>query len=354
MRPMFCVECGSESLFTEILCRDCFLEKHELIRVPQVKKVTVCSTCGAMANGTQWEDVGGIDAAVERAAVDSVSYLPEVVPAGVSVTKDPYSDTLYKVALDVKVEMDGASVALERRLDVRVKLKACSRCSRRAGNYFEAIIQVRGEGSPPSKGELEEIQAHLERVGDNISRGDRNHFIVRTEEVKGGVDMYVSNINMGRIMARSVVSRYGGATKTTSTLTGRRDGKDMYRITYLVRLPPYRAGDFVSFDRDMWLLTSVNSKKLRLVSLRDHSVRTVSVKTVRDKGLKVVGGPDLVSSAVVVSSGGGEVQLLHPVSLTTMDVRLPAGEDASDLTDANGEVLILELEGNVYIVPRNS
>jgi nonsense-mediated mRNA decay protein 3 len=307
-----------------------------------------------MARGTQWEDVGGIDTAVEKTAADAVTYLPEVLPVDMGVALNPSSDTLYKVSLDVEVELDGTSLTLQRQLDVKVKLKACSRCSRRAGNYFEATIQVRGEGAPPSAEELEDIQAHLHRVGDEIGRGDRNHFIVRTEEVKGGVDMYVSNINMGRIMARSVIDRWGGTTKTSSTLTGRRDGKDMHRITYLVRLPPFRAGDFVSFDRDVWLLSAVSSRKLHLISLKDHSVRTASPKAVRDGGIQVLAGKDSVKSAVVVSSGGGEVQILHPVTLATMDVRLPAGDNASEYADTNGEIPILELEGNVYIVPRNS
>ena len=46
---MFCVECGSEEMFTDVLCRECFLRKHELVRTPAVKKATICSQCEALA-----------------------------------------------------------------------------------------------------------------------------------------------------------------------------------------------------------------------------------------------------------------------------------------------------------------
>ncbi|MFB6147371.1 MAG: NMD3-related protein, partial [Candidatus Nanohaloarchaea archaeon] len=54
----FCPRCGEEvdELYGEEkkLCADCYPEKNDLLEVPEVVEITVCSVCGRMRKKGEW------------------------------------------------------------------------------------------------------------------------------------------------------------------------------------------------------------------------------------------------------------------------------------------------------------
>lgn len=105
-----------------------------------------------------------------------------------------------------------------------VKDTTCRSCSRRAGGYYEAIVQVRNVDDPQVLGGA--VQKALKKA---------DAFLVREQQVKHGSDLYIETIRGGKIVANALHRYFGGKFITSSKLVGRRDGRDVFRLTFLIR-----------------------------------------------------------------------------------------------------------------------
>src|SRR5437764_1378476 len=85
----------------------------------------------------------------------------------------------------------------------------------------------------------------IERV---VTDGDRNAFVLRDEDVETGLDVYMGTTNSGRMLAKAIANEYGGRIAEHHKIVGQKDGLDLVRMTFAVRLPEYRAGDIVVLD----------------------------------------------------------------------------------------------------------
>ncbi|MCX6769613.1 MAG: NMD3-related protein, partial [Candidatus Micrarchaeota archaeon] len=97
----------------------------------------------------------------------------------------------------------------------------CSECGRAGSQYFEAIIQLRGD--PKRVEKMAEIL---------IRRIESRSFIPKIEELKEGLDIYCGSRNEG---IAALNSQKLGFVRTEK-LAGERNGKRLYRTTLLVRL----------------------------------------------------------------------------------------------------------------------
>ena len=93
-------------------------------------------------------------------------------------------------------------------------------------SYYEAIIQLR-----PGKKELLDFIKKKVKKKENVS-------IVKVDELKEGIDVYLSSwrfaISLGRMLKKS----FNGTVKVTRKLhtQSRQTGKRIYRVTVLFRL----------------------------------------------------------------------------------------------------------------------
>jgi nonsense-mediated mRNA decay protein 3 len=140
------------------------------------------------------------------------------------------------------------------------------------------------------------------------------------------------------------VNEYGAELKESSTLVGRKDdGSDMYRVTYLVRLPVYKQGDVVLQNDVPHHIVTLSKNGIKLLNLRDFRIQTVKPADMR--ALKVIRKREEVQDAVVVNAGEGEAQVLHPGNFRTVDIRLPPGFQAGET------VRVVEHEGEILLIP---
>lgn len=130
---------------------------------------------------------------------------------------------------------------------LRIKNDICKVCSRQLGNYYESILQIRVKKS--NRYSLETIDGALSIVKRYVSkRASSNMFITKIVSVINGVDIYLSSISLGKSLAKELSSIYCAETKKSPKLVRQsHDGQDLYRLTYLVRIPDYNVGDVVSF-----------------------------------------------------------------------------------------------------------
>jgi nonsense-mediated mRNA decay protein 3 len=237
---MNCVECGAD---TEPgpLCMKCQLEKRKRPAIPEFIDLTVCGGCGATLTGGTWKEseledgAANVIAAVLEKKVDLV---------GVKVELDEETSNIYFAKVVVRSRAGGAVQRDELSCRLRLQIGTCETCGRLSGNYFECNIQIRADGRLPSEEELDETRAYVEKRIDSARSGDRTVFMSKVEEVKGGIDMYLSSNQLGQGIARDLAERRGAQYSAANELFGQKDGREIYRMTFLVRLPSYWPGSF--------------------------------------------------------------------------------------------------------------
>ena len=238
---------------------------------------------------------------------------------------------------------------VEESLSVLVHLKrgVCEKCSRIAGKYYESILQVRGEGLKLDESTMGRIQKIVEDEIDRTAKKDRGSFISDEIEMHSGMDFYLGRIADGRNIAKILGSRFGSRITESSSLIGRREGKDVCRVTYLIRIPPYKAGDFVIFGDNAYRVTRVNTKKVVLLNLLDLKKLSVDRRDLR--GIEILGNEEIIEKAMVTSqvTGAREIMLLHPHTFRSLEVIVP---DSREIPTVGVEMDVVVRDEEVYLV----
>ena len=179
--------------------------------------------------------------------------LHEQVPArppfgGASFTHVAREEDPNNYFLTVKAvgKHEGVEVLQDFHTRLRIKPTVCDTCQRQDSRYYEGILQVRADGRELTGAERREVRTLVLARADR-GREEAGDFVSRVEEVRGGLDFYVSSNALGGRLAKEIASAYGGTVSSSAKLYGQRKGKDMYRVTSLVRLPAFRVGDIVRY-----------------------------------------------------------------------------------------------------------
>ncbi len=340
----FCVECGEEAEQTiDGLCIECFLDGRKLISLPHHVDMKVCANCGDIGHGENAWATKDLMQAVNDAAADAVEVVKEaeVVSVGtVQIEQEPHT---YVVMVDVVLDIKGVKAEDSASTIVRVKNTVCKRCSRQLGNYYESILQIRAS-KDTSQNILRDVRNKVEGFVDSHSVTNRQLFITKIEEVQGGIDFYLSSMALGKAAAKELADAYCAETKEAAKLIGiKEDGQEMFRVTYLVRLPDFHAGDVVMFEGRYFKLIRVSGSGAKVIDIMNFRERAVKRSDV--PSLKVHARCEDLPEAVVVSRGGSEIQILNPFNYSTADLNIPPGAEIGDT------VRVVEIDDALYYVP---
>ena len=126
-----------------------------------------------------------------------------------------------------------------------------------------------------------------------------------------------------RSIARGIENSMCAEYKESSRRWGRRDGKEIYRMTFMVRFPGFVPGDVIEYDSELYYVTGMSRGMLRGIDIVKGEERAVRLK---DPGeCSLVKPRSEILKAVVVADTGDELQVLDPVTMKTLDVRKPPG-----------------------------
>ena len=340
----FCVECGKEIEHgVHGLCMECFLKDRQLISLPAHVDLTVCSNCGEFFTHGEWAVMRPEDA-ISNAVRDEVTAIKEARITGAEVTLVPLDDFNYSVTLTCQVDIDGYQTGAAATTVLRIKNGVCKRCSRKTGQYYEAILQIRGREKKLDPVLQDEVLARVENYVDGTAERDRDAFITKMELVPGGVDVYLSQISLGRALVKMLGDDYCAQTDEAAKLVGQTaDGLDMYRVNYLVRLPEFHVGDVVFYQKHYYKLFRVNSAGGRLVSLKNF--REMPVRRADMPELRVYAKRADLEEANVISRSPGEIQIMDPQDYSTVDLLVPPAAKPGD------KVQIIRIDDVLYYVP---
>ncbi len=333
---MLCVECGKREAKYDNLCEVCFLKKVKFTQLPPHLSVTQCPHCGAIKFKGEWLRMDREDM-LHQLVMRNVDILHEYDSIDVKIDAEELDTREIKLHVVFSIRYRDLQIKEEHFSTVTINYESCTRCNRYFGNYFEAILQLRGM----REGEEEMVKEFAYSRIEHYSLKNKNLFLTKEEKKKEGVDLYLSDKREAKKIAREICDKYGATLKESPQLAGRKDGHDVYRVTYSVRLPEYRVGDIVRVEDGIYLVERVSKTMVSLLSLRDARKKTVDTK--KHKVIPVLRN-DGLEEALVIYSQGDNVQIMDE-NYRTLEVKTP-------FPHSNGEkVKIARVEGEVFILP---
>jgi len=255
----FCPRCG-DSIETPLevrearrgdaaLCDDCYFEEFELIDAPDRVQVLVCATCGAVHRGNRWIDIGAED--YTDVAIDEVTQALavhiDVDEFSWQVEPEQVDETTIRMHCYFTGLVGEEPVEEQVTVPVKISRQTCQRCGRISGDYYASIVQLRGVDRMPTAEEISRTKEIAnEVVAEMEATGDRDAFVTEMTENDDGLNIRLSTNKIGMKVSQRVVDEFGGSFTDAETLvTEDEDGNEVYRVTYAIRLPPYRPGHVI-------------------------------------------------------------------------------------------------------------
>ncbi len=341
-----CHRCGQPTV--EGLCQQCALEKATLVSCPDQVEVVICSVCGSRQEKARWllPDSRSVEVLANQAAVDALCLNKELVETHIELDLRKVGATRYLANININGSFRGQSISQECEIPVRIKLMACDRCSRMAGKYFQSTVQLRGNSVRSiTQREIDECKKTAQEMADSgYHGGDHLSFIQEMKEVKGGLDIILGSTQLGRRMARAFVERFGGKLLETAKLVGKKDSRNVYRSTLLVRFPRLKRGDIVSFRGSLFSVAGFDGKATLITSLREG--RRCSMNEENSETVEILGNRADAQAATVISEDDDVLEIMDPETYRTAfaarpkNMQVGPGEDVKVVRTVDGFIVL--------------
>ncbi len=341
---MFCVECGKdEPIFRNGTCLSCYLKHTQFSKGPAIMDITLCPRCSSYKYKNTWVSEA-FDDILKRHIKEAFSFSPELQQPTIQ-TQCTEQDRVLRCMVTIRGSIEGQLIIEQHPLTVRIRRITCDICSREAGGYYEAIIQIRTEKRIFQKDELHTLRSTVESMVQQLQKGGkRGLFITDYEENRQGLDFFLSEKTTAFSIAKKIQEQFGGEFKQSASTAGMKDSKQVYRMTYLIRIPAYRKGDFFSCNSSFFVILSLHERKVRAIELSTWAEKVIDGKDISPA--KLYGGKELIKEMIVVSQTKKEIQLMDSKTYTMVEIQKP-----KTITIDTPTVPIVKLDGYLFLVP---
>ncbi len=347
MTTLFCPRCGKDTdIFYDNLCRQCFIGDKKLIECSPVLQARICPTCGSVFSKGKWMKKEDESEAIVECVEAAIKLDKSARNIELTFSPKQLDYSRYSVHIEAKAEIKGVPITAYRDTEVRINWETCDTCSRISGGYFEGIVQIRAVKRLPTKDELERCRSIANDVAASAQeKGDRLAFIAKTEELYEGVDLYVGSIKLGKQICRAVIDVFGGKFSESPKLVGQKNGEDLYRITFALRLPEFVRGDIISADGKVIEVQSCGKH----VSGIDLETGKRFIENFNDllEVKKLSRRQDAVT-ALLIADEGKTTQVMDPDTYETVTIKRP--EFLS--VEPGNEIRIVKTAKGIYVLPQ--
>jgi nonsense-mediated mRNA decay protein 3 len=343
IRDFFCPKCG-KATGHEGLCIECRIGNTPWFVCDRRVKSVHCPSCGAVKQVNTWTDtkLDRVDLAPELAKT-AVHFHPDVRKPSVVVTVGDDTPSRSTATIALKGLLHNTHLEATCSVEIIWHKEQCDRCNRISGSYYEGIVQVRAEGRLPSTFELQMSAGIAQQVEDSLQAGgERLSFIADTNETREGLDITVGSQHIGMLISQGIIAQLGGRFTTHPKLVGEKNGRQLYRITYSVRLPRFQKQDVV-FSRGRYLeATHIESSHIKALDLAGGVPTSVREEDIE----RLVGNLRDAVSALVVFVDSNIMGVLDPETCQTKELRKVPWLDVK----AGQHVLVLRDNENLIVV----
>lgn len=225
----FCPKCGATNVqFIKSFCQNCYLQEHKVISVPEEIKIEFCKRCGRVrVKGKMYKQTKEI---INELILSKIK-LKELYNEKILIELHPLQSDRTKAVLYISGKIGNDKVSFKKEIILKFVNFCCNDCSRIAAGYFEAILQVRAPESKRKKAFDFCKNFLLKEQKHNILA-----VIVKKEEESTGFNLIIGSKQAAFKLAREMIKKFNAKMNTSSSLVGRKEGKDLKRSTFLVRI----------------------------------------------------------------------------------------------------------------------
>ncbi|MGC8710741.1 MAG: NMD3-related protein [Candidatus Micrarchaeia archaeon] len=212
--PKYCPICNRSSdkfEFYGAFCEVCSREKLSK-KIPNDINVLKCKRCGRIKLAGSFVEENRLSIAEEI----------KKSLKGLGVKVEAYDEHAGIATAIVTEIISGKELRVEKQISIKHIDTLCQQCARKAGGYYEAVLQLRGDFNKIAK---------IERSVANFLEAN-DEFISKELDVENGVDVYVSS----KKLAAAMISGMRLKANKSYTLYSIKNGKKIYRNTYAIYL----------------------------------------------------------------------------------------------------------------------
>lgn len=336
----FCPICGKITAeLYENKCQNCFIKEKSFLKLSKFS-ARVCRGCLKYFKKGRWNTSDGSSEEVLKTACfyvikESLSIEMENPQVDIQVGEPiKISNKAYRVKCIIKAsgEVSGLSCGDEMDVDVKVTLELCNDCSRRAGGYYEAVLQLRGRAGT--------VAPDLDEYLDTL-KSEQRASITRLKKLKKGVDLYFASTQTCRKSAKTLIEKYGGSLKESAHLQGvSKSGKTVYRVAMSLRLSDFRKNDVISFGKNVYQVLGYSGGMVSLFDLENRKKLSFPFKLI-ERAERLDGA---VINAVVLEAIPGRIQVMDTKDYKTLEFYLQVPLAVKDEVNIfkNGGVFLMK------------
>jgi len=312
---MKCILCGENEAYKLGLCRSCLSDKIHL--KSDNMDITVCPKCGAVRLNKKWHYDNAEKYIIKSAASHVIMDKEDKIS---SVTS--YNIGENEISMDIVVE-DRNLGDVEKEISINLKTykESCPVCNKVTGSYYESVIQLRTYTTAYGK-ILEDAKDTIVKFMKNLNKYDPNSFISRIDTLKEGLDIYLGKKEDAVKIDKLMELDYFCNMKITKSLAGRKDSKDLFRYTHLVRILDLQKGSVV-YNKAYYMVKNIKPNTIELLDIHNGSTLTVSSKEFFRATYRIVMKEPEATKFIVLSSTDNESQLMNSRTFEIITFRSP-------------------------------
>lgn len=310
---MICVVCGKEGTAYRGMCADCAAESVR-IEFPPKFEYSVCPKCSGYRVKGKW-----IYDHQENALLKQLLSALKKPDRSFSLDGPSIREINDQVSeLSVTAKSD-EGFSFERKSDIimRRTYESCPVCDRISGSYYEAILQIRFEDQKNTE-LMDELLNSIRNVPDS---NDPNQFISKFVKLPEGVDVYLGSRKLAEKMLKFLSSAHPGSQQHSKKLAGRKEGKEVYRFTYLYRIFNPKNGTIFNVDNSILCLKRIVGDKLLFSRGLTESETSFNLHDLNRRGYKMLKSTPEILRMMVVSREAGVSTLMDLDDFSTTVVR---------------------------------
>lgn len=339
----FCPKCGKPTDH-DGLCSECKAGAIQWLSCDGRVQSVHCPACDAEKHGSVWTDTGRDRNTVAYELARAALHIhPDVKSVDLRIRITDLSPNRSRAAITVNGMLYGQRVEGACEVAIAWVREQCDRCNRISGSYYEGVVQVRAEGRRPSPFEIQTGAAIATEAESTLqSGGERLSFISDMTETRDGLDIVVGSQHIGLMIAQKITAELGGRYTTHPKLVGEKNGRQLFRVTYSVRLPFYQKRDVIRIKGRYAEVVQVENRSLRVFDLSEGAIRSVR----DDEVEKRVGNARDAEDAMVAYIDRDMVGIIDPKTSRTFECRagtyrtITAGQHLQILRDGDHIVLL--------------
>jgi len=241
MRKKFCPKCGKEESpenpLIDEFCKQC--SNISIFEGYKDPKIRICTNCGSYyfkkklmpSSDDDFEE--NVSKIIEEMLIPRIKFNNDVeikklelevdIPKG--FTPAPGNNLRINTRIIVSGSYNSKMLKEEKNMNLKVNFISCKRCNLENSKYYEAILQIR----PHSDKIVSFVKGMVSQRKDV--------FITQEDMLDEGIDLYITSQQYTKTIVSRLKSKFSGEVKITSKLfSQRKDGKKLYRTTFLFRI----------------------------------------------------------------------------------------------------------------------